>query len=132
LIVPGTSDAMTWEIGDHGFKMRLAATVPQIIKDSLPAWMDKWLGRLEYSRRQITNWIVHPGGPRILDAVEDCLDLEENALCVSRAILSEYGNMSSPTVLFVLERMRRDVVGPCVMLGFGPGLTIEAALLVAD
>jgi predicted naringenin-chalcone synthase len=131
-VVPNTADEMTWNIGDHGFKMRLAATVPDIVSEWLPGWIKGWLGRLGYSLSDISGWIVHPGGPRILDAVESCLELREGSLAASRAILSECGNMSSPTVLFILERMRRSLKGPCVMLGFGPGLTIEAALLSSD
>jgi predicted naringenin-chalcone synthase len=129
-LVPNTADEMTWQVSDHGFKMRLAATVPDIVCEWLPGWMNSWLGRSGYSLSDIAGWIVHPGGPRILDAVESCLQLREGSLAASRALLSECGNMSSPTVLFILERMRRTVTGPCVMLGFGPGLTIEAALLM--
>jgi predicted naringenin-chalcone synthase len=129
-LVPNTADEMTWNIGDHGFKMRLAASVPDIVCEWLPGWMNSWLGRSGYALADIAGWIVHPGGPRILDAVESCLELPEGCLTTSRDILSECGNMSSPTVLFILERTRRSLRGPCVMLGFGPGLTIEAALLV--
>jgi predicted naringenin-chalcone synthase len=72
---------------------------------------------------------VHPGGPRILTAVEEALSLSQEATAVSREVLAAYGNMSSPTVLFILERLRkRRLPRPCVALGFGPGLTAEAVL----
>ncbi|HEY1600482.1 MAG TPA: 3-oxoacyl-[acyl-carrier-protein] synthase III C-terminal domain-containing protein [Pirellulales bacterium] len=76
------------------------------------------------------NGYVHPGGPRILDACGHTLGLREKQLAVSREVLSEFGNRSSPTVLFILDRLRqRHAMRPCVILAFGPGLTIEAALL---
>lgn len=128
-LIPDTTVDMQWEITDHGFKMKLAADLPETVSEWLPGWLDRWLNGIGLCRRQIENWIVHPGGPRILDAVESCLDLPTKALAASRAVLSDCGNMSSPTVLFILERMRPDLSGPTVMLGFGPGLTIEAALL---
>jgi predicted naringenin-chalcone synthase len=74
---------------------------------------------------------VHPGGPRILSAVEESLGLDRQALAVSREVLAECGNMSSPTVLFILERlMAQRAPRPCIILGFGPGLMAEAALVV--
>ena len=70
----------------------------------------------------------YPGGPRILDAVQEALGLDDAALADSRHILQHYGNMSSPTILFILQRLLQTQPGPCVALGFGPGLMIEAAL----
>ncbi len=72
---------------------------------------------------------MHPGGPRILNAVVEGLGLPGEALEASRSILSDYGNMSSPTILFILNRLRATGADtPCLALAFGPGLTIEAAL----
>ncbi|MBX9669490.1 MAG: hypothetical protein K2X93_17845 [Candidatus Obscuribacterales bacterium] len=82
------------------------------------------------SVHDIEGWAVHPGGPRILDAVSEALHLSPQALSASRQILSECGNMSSPTVLFILQRLLATGENlPCVILGFGPGLSIEAALI---
>jgi predicted naringenin-chalcone synthase len=121
---------MTWQIGDHCFIMTLSALVPELIESHLPSFLAPWLGDRGLRIEDIANWIVHPGGPRILDAVGASLNLPASALSDSRAVLAEYGNMSSPTVLFILERMlSRQASGPCLMLAFGPGLTIEAALL---
>ena len=129
-VVPDTQDAMTWQIGDNGFIMTLSALVPDLIEAHLYNMLARWLRDFGLRVSDITNWIVHPGGPRILDAVSASLDLPDSALSDSREVLAEYGNMCSPTVLFILERMlRRQAQGPCVMLAFGPGLTIEAALL---
>ncbi len=129
-VVPATQDAMTWQIGDNGFIMTLSARVPNLIESYLPSWLRQWLLSLGLETSQIPSWVIHPGGPRILDAVASCLDLPDNALADSREVLAEYGNMSSPTVLFILDRLRsRKAKRPCVMLAFGPGLTIEAAVL---
>ena len=77
----------------------------------------------------IQSWAVHPGGPKILDSVTTTLGLPAGAVWASREVLGEYGNMSSATVLFILKRLReRNAPGPCVALGFGPGLNVEVAL----
>ena len=78
----------------------------------------------------VGSWAIHPGGPRILDAVEETLGIETSQTTVAREIFSEFGNMSSPTVLFIIDRLRRrSAPRPCVALGFGPGLFAEAALI---
>jgi predicted naringenin-chalcone synthase len=129
-IVAETSEAMRWRIGDHGFQMNLSMRIPEIICAELPQWIAGWLSTHGLRIADVSGWAVHPGGPRILDAVESSLVLPADALNHSRAILAECGNMSSPTVVFILERMlATGFSGYCVMLGFGPGLTVEAALL---
>lgn len=129
-VIPGTANAMTWRIGNHGFTMTLSSQTPRLIAEHLPAWLPAWLSRHGLSVHDVPSWIVHPGGPRILDAVEDSLGLPADALVISREVLSRFGNMSSPTVLFILEVLRKSrAARPCVMLAFGPGLSIEAALL---
>jgi predicted naringenin-chalcone synthase len=129
-IVPDSKEAMTWTIGDHGFVMTLSAEVPGMIESHLKPFVEQWLAENELKVCDIGGWAVHPGGPKILDAVQDVLDLSSRALTQSREVLSEYGNMSSPTVLFILNKLlTHNVPRPYVMLGFGPGLTIEAALI---
>ena len=124
-----SSDAMSWTVGDHGFAMTLSAKVPSLIARNLPAWLRGWLGQHGLSIGDVPTWCVHPGGPRILSAVVEGLGLDSSAVQVSRDILAEYGNMSSATILFILERlMRQQAPRPCVALAFGPGLTAEAAL----
>jgi predicted naringenin-chalcone synthase len=127
-IVPGSKDAMTWRIGDNGFLMTLSSQVPSLIEAHLPAWISSWLARCSSSVSHIENWCIHPGGPKILDAVQKSLSLSEQALTPSRTILAEFGNMSSPTVFFILDRLS-PLTAPCVVLGFGPGLAVEAVLL---
>lgn len=129
-VAPDSVDAMTWNIGDHGFEMTLSPEVPTLIDQTLPTQMQAWLARHDLTIETVRNWAVHPGGPKILEACESALNLPPSALAASRTTLSKYGNMSSPTVLFVLrELLRSNGPGPTVMLGFGPGLAIEAALV---
>lgn len=129
-ILPGTSDMMSWRIGDHGFEMSLSPRVPEVIHHELKPWLANWLSHQGLSIDRIRSWAIHPGGPRILSAVSDALGLTAESLATSRKILETHGNMSSPTVLFILQQLWRSPDNsPCVMLAFGPGLTIEAALL---
>jgi predicted naringenin-chalcone synthase len=130
-LLPDSSADMTWQIGDHGFRMTLSRRVPSLIAGSLKAWLQHWLSASGMTIADIGSWAVHPGGPGILDAVGLSLELPPSALNISRGILAEHGNMSSPTILFILDRLREQRAPlPCVMLAFGPGLVIEAALLV--
>jgi predicted naringenin-chalcone synthase len=129
-LFPESADDMRWTIGDHGFEMALSARVPELIGRHLRPWLEKWLTRHGLAIKDITSWAIHPGGPRILSAIEESLGLPHAATAVSREVLSECGNMSSATVLFLLDRLRsRQAPRPCVALGFGPGLAAEAMLL---
>jgi predicted naringenin-chalcone synthase len=123
--VPDTAELMTWTIGDHGFRMTLDATVPDRIASVLPNLAQRWGWR---DQRPV-DWVIHPGGPRILDAAQAALELEASATHASRDVLRHYGNMSSATVLFILRQLRASPARPVRMLAFGPGLTIEAAEL---
>lgn len=128
-LLPDCEDAMTWRIGDHGFTMTLAARVPELIAAHLRPAVEGWLGQHGLALGDIPTWAVHPGGPRILSATCEALGLPSEATAVSREILAQCGNMSSPTVLFILDRLHRDGAAlPCVALAFGPGLSAEAAL----
>ncbi|MBS0207633.1 MAG: type III polyketide synthase [Planctomycetes bacterium] len=130
-LVPESTDAMNWQIGDHGFEMVLSPKIPDLIGQHLRPWMSAWLDSHGFGLDDIGSWAVHPGGPRILTAVEESLALNAEATGTSREVLSEFGNMSSATVLFILDRLRqRNAPRPCVALGFGPGLMAEAALFV--
>jgi predicted naringenin-chalcone synthase len=128
-LLPDCADAMTWTVGDHGFEMTLAPTVPGLIARHLRPWMESWLAQQELALADVCTWAVHPGGPKVLDAVEEALGLSGEQTAVPREVLAEFGNMSSATILFILERCRkRHALRPCVALGFGPGLVAEAAL----
>ena len=129
-LLPNSADAMTWRIGDNGFVMTLSPRIPELIQRFLPGWIDDWLANFNLSRGQIASWAIHPGGPRILSAAQKALGLPETSTRVSRQVLSDYGNMSSATMIFILERLISEGAHrPCVALGFGPGLTVEGILI---
>ena len=128
-LFPDSEWAMTWEVGDNGFTMSLSTKVPGLIAKCLPPWIASWLAQHNLSVGAIGSWAIHPGGPRVLSAVGESLGLEPDATSVSRDILSRFGNMSSPTILFILNELHRSRAPlPCVALAFGPGLAVEAAL----
>jgi predicted naringenin-chalcone synthase len=121
-------DDMAWELSSRGFLMRLSSYIPQLIESDVEALVAAALTANKYNKEDITHWCIHPGGKRILDLIEKKLALPTEALKASRAILNEYGNMSSPTVLFVLkELMEASNEAKVKMMGmaFGPGLTME-------
>jgi predicted naringenin-chalcone synthase len=131
VLIDDSHDAMGWQIGNHGFEMTLSPRVPELICHHLRPWIESWLGVERVSVEGVASWAVHPGGPRILSAVAEALSLPKTALEVSQAVLSEFGNMSSPTIVFILDRLYRAAAPrPCVALAFGPGLAVEAVLLV--
>ena len=128
-LIDNTDKAMAWTVGDHGFEMTLSRKIPDYIAKHLKTWLESWLSDNGLSLADVQNWAIHPGGPKILAAVQETLNLSDNAMSASRHIYSTHGNMSSPTVLFTLNELRqRGVTGPTVALGFGPGLVVEAAL----
>lgn len=129
VVLPESEAAMSWTIGDHGFEMTLSRAVPILIERCLQPWLDAWLDRHDLRRSDIGSWAIHPGGPRILTSVETALNLPPNAAATSRSVLRAFGNMSSATIVFILDRLRQDnAARPCVGLAFGPGLAIEAFL----
>jgi len=133
VVIPKTRDLITWKIGELGFDMLLSGRVPGEIARALRS------ASRETGAREITGgravdeidlWAVHPGGRSVLDAVEDGLELREGSLLASRQILECFGNMSSATVMFVLEQVMRGAAAGqsgCAM-SFGPGLTAETLL----
>jgi predicted naringenin-chalcone synthase len=125
-----TNDLMSWRIGNHGFEMCLSPQVPAVIHETLRPWLCERLDRHSLAINDVKSWAIHPGGPRILSACADSLGLDHACLEPSQRVLADYGNMSSPTVLFILEKLRAqgDYL-PSVVLAFGPGLTIEGALI---
>jgi alpha-pyrone synthase len=121
VMVPGTRGLITWKIRGLGFDMLLSGQVPAELCRALHE------GELMSERERIDLWAVHPGGRSVLDAVEKGLELPVDALAASREVLSCFGNMSSSTVMFVLQRMMQQArpgQRGCAM-SFGPGLTAE-------
>lgn len=128
-LIPNSEDAMSWKIRDHGFQMTLSREVPRHIAENLHPWLSAWLAAKDLRLEDIGSWAIHPGGPGILKACEQALSLERTDTAISWEILKRYGNMSSPTVLFILESLHRAAAPtPCVALAFGPGLMAEATL----
>ncbi len=119
---------MAWELSSHGFLMTLSGYVPQLIQEDINQLVEKAVSANGIQLPDITKWCIHPGGKRILDLIQKQLVLSDNDLQYSREVLYQYGNMSSPTVLFVLkkildqpEKTHDKILG----MAFGPGLTME-------
>ncbi|WP_376098658.1 type III polyketide synthase [Roseomonas sp. CCTCC AB2023176] len=130
-LFPDASDQITWHIGDAGFDMTLAGTVPLTLARALPDHTRAILGGANHG--DIDLWAVHPGGRSILDAVMHGLDIPPEGLDTSRTVLRDNGNMSSATVMFVLEQMlaRSEAGQRGVALAFGPGLSAETMRFTA-
>lgn len=119
---------MAWQLSTKGFLMTLSSYIPQLIEEDITPLVHNALQHYNLNKSDITNWCIHPGGKKILDVIEKKLQLEKDDLCRSRKVLAEYGNMSSPTILFVLKDMMEHLPAkPCNIMGiaFGPGLTME-------
>ncbi len=130
IMLPDSADSMGWMVGDHGFEMTLAADVPDRLAASIGDWVDEVLATHGLTREAVGGWAIHPGGPRVIDAVANALDLPEAATDSSRAVLRSCGNMSSGTVLHILRRLAEDEVRrPWVGLAFGPGLAGEMIIV---
>jgi predicted naringenin-chalcone synthase len=124
-LVPGTRELIRWHIRQQGFDMVLSGGVPGAIRTALAASRDAILG----GANDVELWAVHPGGRSVLDAVEQGFGLAPAALGASRSVLNDYGNMSSGTVMFVLDRiMRGGGDGRGCAMSFGPGLVAETMM----
>lgn len=135
-VIADTQHAMRWDVQDHGFAMTLGPSVPSLIQQHLAAFVRAAMHEsgLSADAPQHVHWAVHPGGPRVLDAAQSALSLPEAALTTSRAVLRDFGNMSSGTVLFILQRLLNAAATlaprPAMLLAFGPGLSAECLVLV--
>ena len=136
VLTPVGEEAMAWNIGDNGFEMILGTYVPHIIDEHITSALEPLLATdPELAARpyaELEHWAIHPGGRSILDKVQARLELSEQQLCPAREVLRDFGNMSSATVMFVLQQIM-DSPGEagervCAM-AFGPGLTVESALM---
>jgi predicted naringenin-chalcone synthase len=136
-LVPSGEEAMTWTLGDFGFDIALSSYVPKIIGASIGDWVSSALARHGRRPEAVRRWAVHPGGKAIVEKVRDSLALDPEQVRASLAVLRQYGNMSSATILFVLQELLREPAAvqeeeSICALAFGPGLTLELALLGAQ
>jgi alpha-pyrone synthase len=127
-LIPGREREMGWSIGDHGFEMVLTKRVPRLIAEHVRPFVEGFLAKFGLRLEDVGSWAVHPGGPKVLASVEAGLEMPPGSCAGSAEVLADYGNMSSPTVLFILEKLK-EAPKPIVLLGFGPGLVAEAALV---
>lgn len=122
---PGTEGLMGWDISEKGFRIVLSAEVPEMVRRHLANDVDEFLGSLQLGRKDIGSWILHTGGPKVLEATEEALGLKNRELDVSWEALRKTGNLSSASVLVVLEEVmmqRRPDPGTFSLLAaMGPG-----------
>jgi alkylresorcinol/alkylpyrone synthase len=130
---PGSEHVMGWRISEAGFHIVLSPDVPRVIRENLTGDVDSFLFDHGLSRGDITSWIIHSGGPRILEAVEDSLKLPAGALDLSWNCLKRVGNLSSASVLMVLEEVLARRCGEpgtySILAAMGPGFCSELLLL---
>ncbi len=124
---------MSWKITDQGFVMTLSPRVPVSLRRNILAVMDHLLTPHGLTISDVRHWIIHPGGPSILDAIQGKLELSDEQMALSWQVLHDHGNCSSATVLLIVdELLRSGRPNPGdwgVMMAFGPGLTLETCLL---
>lgn len=127
MLWPDTRDLMQWRIGNHGFEMVLGRDVPKAIREHTQAWLAEWLSQASLEIDDVDAWAIHPGGPHIIDAAAEALGLGPSDTSASRRVLTEHGNMSSATLMFVLDALARETsFKHLVGIAFGPGLAGEA------
>ncbi len=127
-----TEDVMGWNIRAEGFKVMLSSEVPNVVLKNLRRDVDQFLGQNDLSIDDIGLWIMHTGGPKVLEAIESALDLSPDALDFSWACLNEVGNLSSASVLAVLDRIMQQPPQPGtwgVLSAMGPGFCSEMVLM---
>ncbi len=126
-----TLDVMGWDIFDEGFKVVFSRDIPYIVNENVREDMVSFLCRHKLNIDDIKNFIIHPGGMKVIKAYEDSLKMSADQLNNTREILSEYGNMSSATVLYVLDKFIEEGFekGYGLMTSLGPGFSSEMVLL---
>jgi predicted naringenin-chalcone synthase len=128
-----TLDHMAFHLTNHGFQMHLTSYVPELLAADIETFIDTLLERNNLRRDDVRFWGIHPGGSKILDYVQARLGLSNDTMKFSREVLRAHGNMSSPTILFVLDQIQhcgQPQPGDYgLLMAFGPGLTMESALL---
>jgi alkylresorcinol/alkylpyrone synthase len=132
-LYPGTVDALGWQVRDSGFAIVLSPGLPDLLRAHLLGDVKGLLAEHRLTPEQVPTWVVHAGGPKVLDAVREALSLDESDLRHSREHLADAGNLSSASVLHVLARTLADGAAPpgspAVLMAFGPGVSTELVLL---
>jgi predicted naringenin-chalcone synthase len=131
-LFPATVDVMGWNVSSNGFQLVMSRDVPKMTDDYLGEEVDRFLADFGLSTADISTWICHPGGPKVLDSIENAIGLPAEALANSRNSMRDNGNVSSVSVLDVLRRTIADsppegTFG--VMISMGPGFSFELLLL---
>jgi alkylresorcinol/alkylpyrone synthase len=130
---PGTEEVMGWQVGAGGFRVVLSAAVPEMVRRFLRRDVDAFLADHALDTSDIAAWIAHPGGPRVLEAMQEVLSIPPEDLAITWRSLREVGNLSSASVLMVLEETMRSIAPPAgaygLMLAMGPGFCSELVLL---
>jgi alkylresorcinol/alkylpyrone synthase len=128
---PGSLDVMGWEIADDGLKVVFSRDIPSLVRDDLRPIVDDFLARHGLGLGDIEEFVCHPGGAKVVDALEDCFELQRGSLGHARDTLRDHGNMSAATVLFVLRAsLDACATGRRLLTTLGPGFT--AAMMVID
>ncbi|MBX3519659.1 MAG: type III polyketide synthase [Xanthobacteraceae bacterium] len=128
---PKTLDVMGWTFDPVGFGVVLARSVPSFVERRMPEMTKALLARCNVDEREVARYVCHPGGGKVVDALENALKLQRGSLNHERAVLREYGNMSAPTVLFALERvLAENPRGVLALSALGPGFT--ATMVTVD
>jgi predicted naringenin-chalcone synthase len=139
-VIPKGKRDMSWELSSSGFLMTLSGYIPDLIEEDFNLLVSRALLHADMGKENISQWCIHPGGKRILEAIHKSLQLTNGELNESYEVLKDYGNMSSPTILFVLKKMlhrfltaaKTDGEGNIFGAAFGPGLTMETFIASAD
>jgi alkylresorcinol/alkylpyrone synthase len=128
---PQTLDVMGWRIEDDGFGVLFSRDIPTILRKRFRAAVDAFLADQGLARRDLSGLVCHPGGPKVIEALEEIFEFAPGAMAEARAVLRDYGNMSAATLLFVLERvLATEVAGRHLLSALGPGFT--AGFLLMD
>jgi alkylresorcinol/alkylpyrone synthase len=124
-------DIMGWDVTDDGLKVVFSRDIPTLVRDDLRPVVDAFLAKHGGVMTDIAGFVCHPGGAKVVDALEDCFGLQRGDLHLARSVLRAHGNMSSATVLFVLrEALSAQARGPLLMTTLGPGFT--AGMMVVE
>lgn len=130
-LYPDSLRTMGWDIGSRGLQLVLSPDVPEVVGRYLRDDVTGFLGAHDLTIDDIGTWVSHPGGPKVIEAIVDCLDLPDDALELTWRSLADVGNLSSSSVLHVLRDTiaKHPVAGPSVMMAMGPGFCSELVLL---